>query len=57
MSKYFVVENFKIAEIMRMLLEESYCTFEQDGKTKYTFKRTKNINVVYGKAKTIMELF
>lgn len=58
MSKYFIVENYNIAEIMRMFLEEGYCTFnDKDGETRYTFKRTKDINKIYGKAIAINNLY
>lgn len=57
MSKYFILEDKKLAEVMQILLEEGYCTFsDNDGVERYTFKRRSDINRIYGKAKTILEL-
>lgn len=57
MSKYFIIkEDKKLAEIMKILLEEGYCTFNDNGLIQYTFKRRPDISRIYGKAKTILEL-
>ncbi len=55
-SKYFVVNDIKIASIMSALLNKKFYRFTNDkGKEIYTFERIPNINHVYGNAKTIAE--
>lgn len=57
MSKYFVVKDIKVAEIMSALLNQRYYKFydEKLGQDIYTFERTENINKVYGNALTILD--
>ena len=57
MSKYFVVNDLKVAEIMSVMLNERYYKFYNAklGHDVYTFKKRENIDIAYGKAKTIVE--
>lgn len=54
-SKYFVVEDIKVASIMASLLGEDYFKFNNAGKEVYTFQRTKNIGKIYGHALVILK--
>ena len=55
MSKYFVVNDIKVASIMATLLNQNYYKFtNKQGQEVYTFNRTENINQIYGHAMTIL---
>lgn len=54
MSKYFVVDDIKVASFMSMLLNVDYYTYNNNGKEQYTFERTPNINKAYGNAMRIV---
>ena len=57
MSKYFVVNDLKVADIMSVMLNERYYKFYNAklGHDVYTFIKRKDIDIAYGKAKTIVE--
>ncbi|WP_205449719.1 hypothetical protein [Clostridium botulinum] len=55
MSKYFVVNDIKVASVMAALLNENYYKYNNGGREVYTFKRTSNISSIYAKAMTIIE--
>lgn len=55
-SKYFVVNDIKVASVMGTLLGKDYYKFTNDeGKEVYTFIRSKNIGKIYGHALTIIQ--
>ena len=54
MSKTFVVNDYKIAEIMEILMDTKMTVYD-DGK--YGFLRTPFINRVYAQAKTLVEKY
>lgn len=57
MSKYFVVDDVRVADIMSVMLNERYYKFYNAklGHDVYTFLKRENIDIAYGKAKTIVE--
>ncbi|WP_252246972.1 hypothetical protein [Clostridium sp. ZBS4] len=55
MSKYFVVNDIKVATLMKSMLNMDYYKYNNNGKVIYTFERTDNIGTVYAKAMTIIE--
>lgn len=57
-NKYFVVDDIKIATLMKSMLGEDYYKFKDNKdttKTIYSFKYVEGINRAYGQAKTILE--
>lgn len=58
-QKYFIVEDRRIADTMRLISDINYYAFFDKTKNKevYTFEKTKEINKIYGKAMTISELY
>ena len=54
MSKYFVVDDIKVASVMATLLNKQYYKYTNNGKEVYTFERTDNINKIYGHAMRIV---
>lgn len=59
MNKYFIVDDRKIADTMRLISDVNYYSFfdKTKGREVYTFERVKDINRIYGKAMTIAELY
>ena len=55
MSKYFVVDDIKVATLMKCILGIDYYKFNDDGKERYTFPRVDGISRAYGQALTIIE--
>ena len=55
MSKYFVVDDIKVATLMKGILGIDYYKFNDDGKERYTFPRVEGISRAYGQALTIIE--
>ena len=55
MSKYFVVDDIKVATLMKGILGIHYYKFNDDGKERYTFPRVDGISRAYGPALTIIE--
>lgn len=55
MSKYFVVNDIKVASVMSALLNENYYKYNNGGREVYTFKRTNDITNIYKNAMTIVE--
>ena len=55
MSKYFVVDDIKVATLMKGILGIDYYKFNDDGKEIYTFPRVDGISRAYGQALTIIE--
>ena len=55
MSKYFIVDDIKVATLMKGILNLDYYKFNDDGKEKYTFPKVKGISRAYGQALTIIE--
>ena len=54
MSKTFIVDDYRIAEIMEILMDTKMTIYD-DGK--YGFLRTPFINRVYAQAKTLVEKY
>lgn len=55
MSKFFVVDNYRVAVCMKALLNMDYKTYHDEDKDRYSFIKTSNINFIYGQAKRIIE--
>ena len=55
MSKYFVVNDIKVATLMKGMLNMDYHKYNNNGKEVYTFKRVDGITHIYAKAMTIIE--
>lgn len=55
MKKYFVVEDLKVANVMRSLLNINYYIFDDADKKRYTFERVEGIEKTYGQAIRILE--
>lgn len=55
MSKYFVVDDRNLADVMSALTGERYYIMNYKEGTKYSFIRSENISNIYGKAKRILE--
>ncbi|MDU1337427.1 hypothetical protein [Clostridium butyricum] len=57
MSKYFVVNDIKVASIMAKLLDIDFYAFYSAtaGRDIYTFPRVKDIGKIYGRALKIVE--
>lgn len=54
MNKYFVIDNENIAKVMEIILGERPYVYYDDDKNRYSFKRTSNINEIYGMANNIV---
>ena len=55
MSKYFIVDDIKVATLMKCILGIDYYKFNDNGKEKYTFPKVDGISRAYGQALTIIE--
>lgn len=55
MKKYFVVDDLKVANVMRSLLNINYYIFDDADKKRYTFERIEGIEKIYGQAIRILE--
>ena len=55
MSKYFVVDDIKVATLMKGILGIDYYKFNDDGKERYSVPRVDGISRAYGQALTIIE--
>ena len=55
MSKYFIVDDIKVATLMKGILNVDYYKFNDNGKEKYTFPKVDGISRAYGQALTIIE--
>ena len=55
MSKYFVVDDRNLADVMSALTGERYYIMSYKEGVKYSFIRSENISHIYGKAKRILE--
>ena len=54
-SKYFIVNDKEIAEIMEVLLGQRGYTMQYKEGVRYSFVRTENIEIIYGKACNILK--
>ena len=54
MSKTFIVDDYKVAEVMEILLNTEMTVYDSG---KYGFLRVPFINRVYAQAKTIVEKY
>ena len=57
-SKYFVVNDAKLAILMGVILNQKYYIYDDErkqGKKIYTFIKDENTIAAYAKAKTIVE--
>ena len=50
MSKYFVVDNVAVAELMKVILGIDYYVFHDADKDRYSFLRVDGIDKAYGQA-------
>ena len=57
MSKTFIVDDYRIAEIMEILLNQTYRIYNVNGVKKYAFARVPNINLCYAQALNIIKKF
>ena len=57
MSKYFVVNDVRVADIMSVMLNERYYIFDNEklGRKVYTFIKRKDIDIAYGKAMNMVK--
>ena len=55
MSKYFIVDDIKVATLIKGMLGVDYYKFNDNGKEKYTFPKVDGISRDYGQALTIIE--
>ena len=55
MSKYFIVDDIKVATLIKGMLGVDYYKFNDNGKEKYTFPKVEGISRAYGQALTIIE--
>ncbi|MEO2603023.1 hypothetical protein [Clostridium butyricum] len=55
MSKYFVVNDIKVATLMKGILGIDYYKYNNNGREQYTFPRVDGINKAYAQALTIIE--
>ena len=54
-SKYFIVDNVAIAELMKVILGIGYYVFHDSDKDRYSFLRVDGIDKAYGQANLIIE--
>lgn len=54
-SKYFIVDNVAIAELMKVILGIEYYVFHDADKDRYSFLRVDGIDKAYGQANLIIK--
>ena len=57
MSKTFIVDEYKVAKVMEILLNQKMIIYNDSDKSRYGFVKTNYINRAYAQAKTIVETF
>ena len=57
MSKDFIIDDLTLAEVMEILLNQTYRIYNVNGDTKYAFARVPNISLCYAQGKALIEKF
>ena len=57
MSKDFIIDDLTLAEVMEILLNQTYRIYNVNGVTKYAFARVPNISLCYAQALNIIKKF
>ena len=57
-GKIFVVDDFMMAKVLEVLLNQDMIIYDDPDKTRYGFvKGNKNVNIAYAQAKRLFETF
>ena len=57
-GKTFVVDDFMMAKVLEVLLNQDMIIYDDPDKTRYGFvKGNKNVNIAYAQAKRLFETF
>ena len=57
MSKDFIIDDLTLAEVMEILLNQTYRIYNVNGVKKYAFARVPNISLCYAQALNIIKKF